>query len=73
MDVLFWISNKKMPHELNPCLQLMGTKALATGWHVGGQDLQVFPKEFTSEELQYHLLPTEVGDVNMRTSVGTML
>lgn len=35
MDVLLWISNKKMPHELNRFLPLIGTKPLAVGWGVG--------------------------------------
>lgn len=69
MDVLFWIFNRKTSHKLNLCLQLRGTEASVTGWHVRGQDLQVFLKGFTSEELQYYPLPMKVEDVNMRTSV----
>lgn len=33
MDVLLWISNKKMPHQAEPCPQLVGTKPWAgPGW-----------------------------------------
>lgn len=61
MDVLLWISNKKMPRKLN-CACSSQAQSPGLGRAGTKQNHHVFPGESVSELLQYPPPPTAAGD-----------